>query len=201
MLDSPVLALRCVTPAQVFIMDKRRAEEFGTKEPLNRIKRDLLLEVQNLQPADRVVLIGCTNDPQSCTKKNGEALLAAFDKHFYIPLPDYATRQARSRCAARYAFPGMTVTYSACRCSATVRLRNEAAPMLRCAERQAWRHCQNPWWAGAPWAMRSAESCVVMRRCCGRHRWRDAPVNWTTNSIYHRFAYCQRATLQQQSTR
>ena len=123
-------------------MDKRRAEESGSKEPLNRIKKDLLLEVQSLQPADRVVLIGCTNDPQSCTKKDGEALLAAFDKHFYIPLPNYATRQARSSCAARYAFPGMTVTYSTGRFYATVRLRNEAAHMLKCAERQARRHCQ-----------------------------------------------------------
>ena len=82
--------------AQVFVMDKRRAEEFGGTEPLNRIKRDLLLELQSLQPADRVVLIACTSESQSCTKKDGEALLAAFDKHFYIPLPDYATRQARS---------------------------------------------------------------------------------------------------------
>ncbi len=123
-LDTPVLALRVATPAQVFVTDKRRAQEFGSAEPLNRIKRDLLLEVQSLQPADRVVLIACTNGPQSCTKKDGEALLAAFDKHFYIPLPDYATRQACSRRAACYAFPGMTVTYSTGRCYATVRLRN-----------------------------------------------------------------------------
>ena len=144
MLDSPALALKNVTLAQVFVMDKRRAEEFGSTEPPNRINRDLLLEVQSLQPADRVVLIGCTNDPQSCTKKDGEVLLAAFDKHFYIPLPDYATRQVCSSCAACYAFPGMTVCDSTCRCSATVRLCIKAARMLRCAERQAWRLCELP---------------------------------------------------------
>ena len=103
-------------------MDKRRAEEFGSTEPLNRIKRDLLLEVQSLQPAGRVVLIGCTNDPQSCTKKDGEALLAAFDKHFYIPLPDYVTRQVRLCPAGCHAFPGMTMANSTGRCYAIVRL-------------------------------------------------------------------------------
>ena len=169
-------------------MDKRRAEEFGSAEPLNRIKRDLLLEVQNLQPADRVVLIGCTSDPQSCTKKDGEALLAAFDKHFYIPLPDYATRQACSCCVACYAFPGMTVTYSTGRCCVTVRLLNQAIHMRICAERQAWRHCQNPFLASACWAVRSAGGCLFLRRYCGRHPWRDAPVRWTTNLICPRFA-------------
>ena len=79
---------------QVFAMDKRQAEEVGGSEPCSRIKRDLLQEIQALQPADRVVVIGCTSEPFSCTKKDSESLLAAFDKHFYVPLPDYATRQA-----------------------------------------------------------------------------------------------------------
>ena len=81
-------------PRQVFVMEKRRAEEFGGSAPFSRIKKDLLQEIQALQPADRVVVIGCTSEPFSCTKKDSEALLAAFDKHIYIPLPDYATRQA-----------------------------------------------------------------------------------------------------------
>ena len=115
---------------QVFVTDKRRAEELGGAEPFNRIKKDLLLEVQSLQPEDRVVLIGCTNEPHSCTKKDGEALLAAFDKHFYVPLPDYATRQACSCCAVCDASPGMTVTYGTCRWCVTVTLRNEANHML-----------------------------------------------------------------------
>lgn len=91
--EAPVAVHPC-GPKQVFAMDKRRAEEVGDSESCSRIKRDLLQEIQALQPADRVVVIGCTNAPFSCTKKDSESLLAAFDKHFYIPLPDYAARQA-----------------------------------------------------------------------------------------------------------
>ena len=79
----------------MFAADKRRAEEAEGNEPPSRMRRDLLQEIQALQPADRVVVIGCTNEPFNCTKKDSESLLAAFDKHFYIPLPDYATRQVR----------------------------------------------------------------------------------------------------------
>ena len=64
------------------------------------MKRDLLQEIQALQPADRVVVIGCTNEPFNCTKKDSESLLAAFNKHLYIPLPDYATRQVCLKFAA-----------------------------------------------------------------------------------------------------
>jgi len=85
---------------QVFVMDKRRAEESGASEPVNRIKKDLLQEIQAIQPADRVVVIGCCTEPFNCTKKDSESLLAAFDKHFYIPLPDYGTRQACTACFA-----------------------------------------------------------------------------------------------------
>ena len=81
-------------------MDKRRAEESGASEPVNRIKKDLLQEIQAIQPADRVVVIGCCTEPFNCTKKDSESLLAAFDKHFYIPLPDYGTRQACTACVA-----------------------------------------------------------------------------------------------------
>ena len=86
-----------ITPGgseQVFATDKREAEEVGGSEAVSRIKKDLLQEIQALQPADRVVVIGCTNETLNCTKKDSESLLAAFEKHFYIPLPDYATRQA-----------------------------------------------------------------------------------------------------------
>ncbi len=84
----------------MFAADKRRAEEVEGNEPPSRMKRDLLQEIQALQPADRVVVIGCTNEPFNCTKKDSESLLAAFNKHLYIPLPDYATRQVCLKFAA-----------------------------------------------------------------------------------------------------
>ena len=90
-------------------MDKRRAEEFGGSEPFSRIKKDLLLEIQTLQPADRVVVIGCCKEPFNCTRKDSEAAIAAFDKHFYIPLPEYAARQASLAQSATWMSPLQTV--------------------------------------------------------------------------------------------
>ena len=91
-------------------MDKRRAEEFGGTEPFSRMKKDLLLELQSLQLTDRVVVIGCCNEPYNCTKKDGDAMLAAFDTHFYIPLPDYLSRQARSLLSS--ALPEILCSYA-----------------------------------------------------------------------------------------
>jgi hypothetical protein len=65
-----------VTSSQVFSSDKKKAkkkpkggEESGDGEapvePPSRIKKELLKEMKNLAPGDRVVVIGCTSRPQA----------------------------------------------------------------------------------------------------------------------------------------
>ncbi|CAL8467595.1 g7133 [Coccomyxa elongata] len=78
---------------KVFIMDKRKAEEHGGIETFNRIKRDLLAEIAALAPTDRVLVIGTSSEPFNCKRRDEAALGSAFDKLFYVPLPDYASRQ------------------------------------------------------------------------------------------------------------
>lgn len=78
---------------QVFIMDKRKAEEVGGVEIFNRIKRDLLAEIAALAPTDTVLVIGTSSEPFNCKRRDEAALGSAFDKLFFVPLPDYASRQ------------------------------------------------------------------------------------------------------------
>jgi len=56
-----------------------------------RFKKDLLAYRKNGYKApDRVIFVGCTRDPHKANKKD---LWDFFDKHLYMPFPDYATRK------------------------------------------------------------------------------------------------------------
>ncbi len=52
-------------------------------------------QVRALAPSDRVLVLGCSAEPHAAVKKDAAALLALFDKHILVPLPDYAARRAR----------------------------------------------------------------------------------------------------------
>ncbi len=77
---------------QVFVSDKKRSKEFGGTEAFNRIKKEMVKEMKGLGPEEQVLLIGCSAAPQMCVKKDEKAFMAFFDKHIYLPLPDYASR-------------------------------------------------------------------------------------------------------------
>ena len=76
-------------------MDKDKVAEQGGREPFNRIRRALGAEMAALGPADRVLILGTTAAPHACKRKDEEALLACFGTQIHVPLPDYASRQAR----------------------------------------------------------------------------------------------------------
>ncbi|KAK9838420.1 hypothetical protein WJX84_004551 [Apatococcus fuscideae] len=78
---------------KVFVMDKKKAKEFGGSEPFNRMKKDLIKEVAALDAADRVIVIGSSSEPQTCVVKDEVVFKSLFNKFFYLPLPDYASRQ------------------------------------------------------------------------------------------------------------
>ena len=77
---------------QVFVSDKKRSKEFGGTEAFNRIKKEMVKEMKGLGPEEQVLLIGCSAAPQMCVKK---VFMGFFDKHIYLPLPDYASRLVR----------------------------------------------------------------------------------------------------------
>jgi len=62
----------------------------ATDEGPARFKKDLLTYASNaLAPEHRVIIIGCSSEPQGGDPKDCKAL---FDKRLYIPMPDYASR-------------------------------------------------------------------------------------------------------------
>jgi len=62
----------------------------GTDEGAARFKKDLLTYAQNaLSPEHRVIIVGCSSEPQAGDPKDCKAL---FDKRLYIPKPDYSSR-------------------------------------------------------------------------------------------------------------
>lgn len=80
---------------QVFVSDKKRSKEFGGTEAFNRIKKEMVKEMKGLGLEEQVLLIGCSAAPQMCVKKDEKAFMGFFDKHIYLPLPDYASRLVR----------------------------------------------------------------------------------------------------------
>lgn len=50
-------------------------------------------EMKQLKPGERVLVIGAASEPQLCVKKDEKALLGFFQKHIYLPAPDYASRK------------------------------------------------------------------------------------------------------------
>lgn len=72
--------------------DKKRSKEFGGSEAFSRIKKELAKEMKGLGPDERILVLGCSSAPQMCVKKDEKAFISFFDKHIYLPLPDYASR-------------------------------------------------------------------------------------------------------------
>ncbi len=52
-----------------------------------------MVQVAALDPTDRVLVIGSSSEPQTCVMKDEASLKSLFNKFFYLPLPDYASRQ------------------------------------------------------------------------------------------------------------
>lgn len=77
---------------QVFVSDKKRSKEFGGTEAFNRIKKEMGKEMKGLGPQERILILGCSSAPHMCVKKDEKAFISFFDKHIYLPLPDYASR-------------------------------------------------------------------------------------------------------------
>lgn len=77
---------------QVFVSDKKRSKEFGGSEAFNRIKKELVKEMKGVGSEEQVLLVGCSAAPHMCVKKDEKAFINFFDKHLYLPLPDYASR-------------------------------------------------------------------------------------------------------------
>ena len=103
---------------QVFVSDKKRSKEFGGTEAFNRIKKEMVKEMKGLSPEEQVLLIGCSAAPQMCVKKDEKAFMGFFDKHIYLPLPDYASRLVRlvSCLVPAYAFVAVALDHAACLC-------------------------------------------------------------------------------------
>eukprot|EP00892_Ulva_mutabilis_P001805 jgi/Ulvmu1/11625/UM008_0029.1 len=78
---------------KVFLSDKKKLKEFSSVEPYNRIKKELVKEMKQLKPGERVLVIGASSEPQLCAKKDEKALLGFFQKHICLPVPDYASRK------------------------------------------------------------------------------------------------------------
>lgn len=78
---------------KVFLSDKKKLREYGSIEPLNRIKKDLLKEWKTVLPGERVILIGNTSEPWICAKKDEKAFMNFFTKYIYFPIPDDASRK------------------------------------------------------------------------------------------------------------
>ena len=103
---------------QVFVSDKKRSKEFGGTEAFNRIKKEMVKEMKGLGEEEQVLLIGCSAAPQMCVKKDEKAFMGFFDKHIYLPLPDYASRLVRlvSCLVPAFAFVAVALDHAACLC-------------------------------------------------------------------------------------
>ena len=80
---------------KVFLTDKKKLKEFGSQEPFNRIKKELLKETKGMGPGERVLLCGNSREPYLCTKKDEKAFMGFWSKHIFLPPPDYASRKVR----------------------------------------------------------------------------------------------------------
>ena len=84
---------------KVFVSDKKKVKEFGTKEAPGRIRKELLKECKGLSPGDRVVVVGNSNQlqlvlgpkPNGKAVKDNKAFMDFFSKFIYTPIPDYAS--------------------------------------------------------------------------------------------------------------
>lgn len=55
---------------KVFLTDKKKLKEFGSQEPFNRTKKELLKECKGMGPGERVLIIGNSREPFMCVKKD-----------------------------------------------------------------------------------------------------------------------------------
>lgn len=84
---------RAHSPAIIYIDNiemvfAKKVPKDDTTDP-KRIKKDLLKILKGLSPSDRVILIGTSYKPWEADVK---ALVPIFDKHIYVPKPNYASR-------------------------------------------------------------------------------------------------------------
>lgn len=78
---------------KIFLSDKKKLKEFGSQEPYNRIKKEMLKEVKGMGPGERVLLLGNSREPFLCTKKDEKAFMNFWAKTVFLPAPDYASRK------------------------------------------------------------------------------------------------------------
>jgi len=78
---------------KVFLSDKKKLKEFGSQEPFNRIKKEMLKEMKSMGPGERVLMLGNSREPWLCTKKDEKAFLNFWTKTIFLPPPDYASRK------------------------------------------------------------------------------------------------------------
>lgn len=52
--------------------------------------------MKGLKSGDRVLVVGTSCEPQMCTKKDEKAFMGFWDKHLFLPVPDYASRRVES---------------------------------------------------------------------------------------------------------
>ncbi|PSC70654.1 IQ and AAA domain-containing 1 [Micractinium conductrix] len=79
----------------VMVTDRTRARAFAgaSGEPPNRIKKQLVVEVADLEPGDGVLVLCTSSQPQACVKKDERALRTFVQRYIQLPLPDYGSRQ------------------------------------------------------------------------------------------------------------
>mmetsp|Transcript_33907 Transcript_33907/g.75181 ORF Transcript_33907/g.75181 Transcript_33907/m.75181 type:complete len:829 (-) Transcript_33907:621-3107(-) len=78
---------------KVFLSDKKKLREFGSSEPFNRIRKELLKECKSLGSGERVLIVGNSREPFLCAKKDEKAFMGFWTKHVFLPAPDYASRK------------------------------------------------------------------------------------------------------------
>ena len=77
---------------KVFVSDKKKKKEFQPySEALDRVKKLVAKEHKKMAAGDRVLLLGNSSMPQVCQKKDKKAFVKFWDKHIYVPVPDYAS--------------------------------------------------------------------------------------------------------------
>lgn len=52
-----------------------------------------LQEVKQMKAGERVLIIGNSQDPYLCVKKDEKAFINFWGKHIFLPVPDYASRR------------------------------------------------------------------------------------------------------------
>lgn len=87
-------AVVCIDEAEkVFVKNKKIAKQFKEylKDAPNRIVKLMNKEVKQLQPGERVIVLGLSNQPQLPVKKDMKTFVKFFQRQVYVPLPDYAS--------------------------------------------------------------------------------------------------------------